>query len=241
MIAPSMPAPTPAVRADAAIRDVLKAQWDDEPAVRLDSPPGAGKTGVVERLAVQSLALIGERCAVVTQTNVQAFDLARRLGEHYPRLQFWLVLRDGLRVPADVAALGNLHVAHRLADLPSGPCVAIGNAAKWSWADETAAGSFALLIVDEAFQLPDYGFLQIANLARRVVLVGDPGQIDPIVRGEVERWRVTRPVRTSPVPRRSSRATRRSGGCRCRSRGASLLTRSRSSNRPSTPACRSRR
>ena len=49
-------------RADDLVRDVLRTQWQGVTAVRLDSPPGAGKTGVVERLAVQSLALLRERC-----------------------------------------------------------------------------------------------------------------------------------------------------------------------------------
>ena len=43
--------------------------------------------------------------------------------------------------------------------------------------------------MDEAYQLPDYRFQQIAGLARRVVLVGDPGQIPPVVACAVERWR----------------------------------------------------
>src|SRR5438094_8976812 len=87
---------TPAAAAEASVRDVLRTQWDGVTALRLDSPPGAGKTGVVERLAVQSLALMGERCMVVTQTNEQAFDMARRLGRGFPRLAFFLLARRGL-------------------------------------------------------------------------------------------------------------------------------------------------
>jgi Ni2+-binding GTPase involved in maturation of urease and hydrogenase len=70
---------TPVELADEAVRRVLQTQWDGVPAVRLDSPPGAGKTGIVERLAVQSLGLLHERCMIATITNEQAFDVARRL------------------------------------------------------------------------------------------------------------------------------------------------------------------
>src|SRR5262245_20440148 len=80
----------PTTLAEQAVERVLQTQWDGLPAVRLDSPPGAGKTGVVERLAVQSLALLQERCMVATMTNEQAFDVARRLARHYPRLEFHL-------------------------------------------------------------------------------------------------------------------------------------------------------
>src|SRR5439155_9912903 len=86
--------------ADDAVRRVLQTQWDGEPAVRLDSPPGAGKTGIVERLAVQSLGLLGERCMISTITNEQAFDVARRLARGYPRLQFTLFARAGLATPS---------------------------------------------------------------------------------------------------------------------------------------------
>ena len=51
---------TPSELADEAVRRVLQTQWDGEAAVRLDSPPGAGKTGIVERLAVQSLGILRE-------------------------------------------------------------------------------------------------------------------------------------------------------------------------------------
>ena len=70
--------------ADEAVRSVLRTQYDGLTALRLDSPPGAGKTGVVERLAVQSMASFDERCMVVTETNEQAFDLSRRCATYFP-------------------------------------------------------------------------------------------------------------------------------------------------------------
>src|ERR1700680_1410236 len=63
----------PELLATEAVTVVLKTQWDGEPAVRLDSPPGAGKTWVVERLAVQAMELHREQCMISTQTNEQAF------------------------------------------------------------------------------------------------------------------------------------------------------------------------
>lgn len=175
--------------ADDAVRQVLQTQYDRVPAVRLDSPPGAGKTGVVERLAVQGMALLGERCMVVTQTNQQAFDLARRCSGGFPGLDFVLLVQKDLPVPDDLMALTNLSVVRNPAQLPSGPCVVIANARRWSWSAANLHESFGCMIVDEAFQLSDYRFHEIANLAERFVLVGDPGQIAPIITAEVDRWR----------------------------------------------------
>jgi hypothetical protein len=167
---------------------------------------------VVERLAVQSLTLLRERCMVVTQTNEQAFDLSRRLARGFPRLPFTLFVTERLAVADDLPLLANLRIARDTAALPTGPCVVVANAARWSWLRPLGPGSdaagaaagddgdgtggwgdeaapFDLQLVDEAYQLPDYRFQQIAGLARRVVLVGDPGQIPPVVACAVERWR----------------------------------------------------
>lgn len=175
--------------ADEAVREVLRTQWAGETAVRLDSPPGAGKTRVVEYLAVQALAKLRERCMVVTQTNEQAFDLARRLARGFPNLSFTLFIRKDLVAPDDVATLPNLQLARAARDLPAGPCVVIANGAKWSWVVDGDVGAFDCQVIDEAFQLPDYRFHQIAGLASRIVLVGDPGQIAPVVTCEIERWK----------------------------------------------------
>ena len=174
--------------ADAAVRRVLETQWAGIPAVRLDSPPGAGKTGIVERLAVQSLVLLRERCMIVTQTNEQAFDLARRLAYGFPRHSFHILKRRDLTLPPFLEQAQNLVVVERFDELPQGPAVVIANASKWAWIQHHEQ-SFDLQIVDEAFQLPDYKFHQIAGLARRFVLVGDPGQIAPVIGCEIERWR----------------------------------------------------
>jgi hypothetical protein len=102
--------------------------------------------------------------------------------------------RAGLAVPRDLLGYSNLVIARTSAELPSSsPCVAIANAARWSWSDTTLYEPFDLQIVDEAFQLSDYRFHQIASLGRRLVLVGDPGQIAPVVTCDIERW-VSDPV-----------------------------------------------
>jgi len=175
-------------RASSAIEAVLATQWRRVPAFVLDSPPGAGKTGIVERLAVQGFARLNERVIIVTLTNEQAFDIAKRLAGGFPRIPIHMVVSKQLELPDEVADLPSLTLADSASALPTGPMIAIANAAKWSWFDhhEVLAD---LQIIDEAYQLPDYQFVQIAGLARRHALIGDPGQIAPVIQTELERWR----------------------------------------------------
>lgn len=167
---------------------VLATQWDQAPAVIVNSGPGAGKTGIVERVAALTIARLGQRCMIAAQTNQQAFDLARRIASHYTSFETHLLTKAGLTIPAHLTVLRGLRIVDSASHLPEGPCVVIANAAKWSWID-VHEPLFDVQLIDEAFQLPDYGFHMIAGLARRYVQVGDPGQIDPLIRCEIERWR----------------------------------------------------
>ena len=175
--------------ADDVVRAILRTQYEGLAALRIDSPPGAGKTGLVERLAVQGMAVMNERVMVATQTNEQAFDLARRLSLGFQRQNFALYVRRDLEVPSDLARHSNLALIRSPQAFPDGPCVVVANAARWSWLDDTSVAPFDLQIIDEAFQLPDHRFHQIAGMADRLIQIGDPGQIAPVVSIEIERWR----------------------------------------------------
>jgi hypothetical protein len=191
---------TPVQLAEDMLQTVLGTQWNRDSAVVLNSPPGAGKTGVAERLAVQGMGVMHERIMLTTQTNEQAFDLARRLCAGFKRLPFHLMTSEKLRIPSSVTDWANLSVIHNADGLPDGPSVVIGNGAKWSWLDADRR-LFDLQVVDEAYQLPDYRYHQIAGLASRQVLIGDPGQIDPVIQSELERWRCDPAGPHVPAPR----------------------------------------
>jgi hypothetical protein len=171
--------------AEQRTREIMHAQAYARDIV-VDSPPGAGKTGVVERLAVQGAWVNGQRVMIATQTNAQAFDLARRLAENW-RPNVCLFSRKGLALPRSLTKLPNLFPVTSIDDFPEGPCVVVANSRKWSYA-RLEDNAFDLLIVEEAYQLRDAEFVQIAGFAARRVLVGDPGQIDPVTSCDVSRW-----------------------------------------------------
>jgi len=174
--------------AENQVRSILLSQPDTAQLV-VDSPPGAGKTGVVERLAIQSAWIKRERVIIATQTNGQSFDLAMRLASGWNDHPVFLFTRKGLPLPSSIVEKSNIKQVDGLDQLPSGPLVVIGNSAKWSYSGfDGSEPIFDLMLVDEAYQLRDSQFAQISNLARRHVLVGDPGQIAPVTSVDIRRW-----------------------------------------------------
>lgn len=165
--------------AEAAAQAVLDAQRLRDALVLVDSPPGAGKTRLVVDAAAFSAVVLGERCAIVTLTNQQAFDVVRRLGQTHPGVPVALFARKGLDVPS------GLPVTRSAQSLPPG--IVVANAAKWA-ALPSAERPFDLMIVDEAYQLAFGDYRLVEGLAERALLVGDPGQLAPVTSCSTEGW-----------------------------------------------------
>src|SRR5262245_53263910 len=146
----------------------------DHRGVVVDSPPGAGKSTLVVRAAVE-LAAAGEPLIVVAQTNEQVDDLVVRLATAAPHLPIGRLSATDYIASPRVALCPSATVAARVGDLAS--CrVILGTAAKWAM---VAEGSWPWAIVDEAYQMRSDMLLRIANRFERALFVGDPGQLDP--------------------------------------------------------------
>ncbi|MCQ9183833.1 AAA family ATPase [Streptomyces sp. IBSBF 2953] len=172
---------TAATRATAAIlRDTLHGTARG---VVVDSPPGAGKSTLVVRAALE-LADAGRSLMVVAQTNAQVDDLVERLARKNPELPVGR-LHSSDADPYDKALerLPNVRKSAKAAELAGLPVV-ISTAAKWAHVKVDEPWRHA--IVDEAYQMRSDGLLAVAGLFERALFVGDPGQLDPfsIVGGE---------------------------------------------------------
>ncbi|MYS31270.1 AAA family ATPase, partial [Streptomyces sp. SID7804] len=165
---------------DAILRDTLHGAARG---VVVDSPPGAGKSTLVVRAALE-LAAAGRPLMVVAQTNAQVDDLVLRLAEQNPDLPVGR-LHSSDSDPYDKAldALDNVRTSAKAADL-AGLGVVLSTAAKWAHVKGVEPWEHA--IVDEAYQMRSDALLAVANLFQRALFVGDPGQLDPfsIVGGE---------------------------------------------------------
>ncbi|MEU0375365.1 AAA domain-containing protein [Streptomyces sp. NPDC006283] len=153
--------------------------------VVVDSPPGAGKSTLVVRAALE-LAAAGRPLMVVAQTNAQVDDLVLRLAEKEPELPVGR-LHSNDSDPYDKAldGLDNVHKSAKAGDL-AGLDVVISTAAKWAHVQGVEPWRHA--IVDEAYQMRSDALLAVAGLFERALFVGDPGQLDPFSLVGSEQW-----------------------------------------------------
>ncbi|MBP6832913.1 MAG: ATP-binding protein [Deltaproteobacteria bacterium] len=162
----------------------------------LKAPPGSGKTFVTTR-AVALAMHRKRRVAVAAQTNAQADDFCRRMAAEFPRIPVhrWASAQRGALQLGD-----SVTWITRTADLPAGPCVVVATSAKWAVADLDAHDPFDVLFIDEAWQMCWADFMLLGTVAPRFVLVGDPGQIAPVVPIDVSRWQTSRRPPHVPAP-----------------------------------------
>ncbi|AYN41153.1 helicase [Streptomyces dangxiongensis] len=176
------PAAAAARATDAILRDTLHGT---ERGVVVDSPPGAGKSTLVVRAALE-LAGAGRPLMVVAQTNAQVDDLVLRLAAKSPELPVGR-LHSSDSDPYDTAldALPNVRTSAKAADLKGLPVV-LSTAAKW--AHVTVDEPWRHAIVDEAYQMRSDSLLAVAGLFERALFVGDPGQLDPFATVGSDQW-----------------------------------------------------
>ncbi|MBG0717742.1 AAA family ATPase [Microbacterium sp. 2C] len=178
-----------------ASRSAVEAIWDSvgsgPRATVVDSPPGAGKSTLVRELARRQAAT-GVRVPVAAQTNHQADDLVR--GFVADGLAGGLTigrLHSGTYVmPSDIAGLPGIAGSQRLNDL-TGCDIIVATGAKWATVE--APEPWPLVIVDEAYQMRSDAFLHMGRISTRLLLVGDPGQLDPFTSAD-DRYFRGRPV-----------------------------------------------
>lgn len=168
------------------------------PITLVKAPPGAGKSYLVELVAGAHVAGNGERVAIGTPTRAQGADVAASISTTYKDIDLhWHAPADK---PHPEAA--GTHTP-KPADLPEGAHVAVGTLAKWANYPVPAEGEaypYDLLIIDEIFQSTTASITSIAHLAPRILAVGDPGQIDPVVTANLPEYGGRHASPAAPAP-----------------------------------------
>lgn len=175
-------------RVDGVRRSLLEYVARNEPLVIVKAPPGSGKT----RLITHTAALLRsreQRVAIAAQTNSQATDICSRIATEFRDLHV-VRFHSGAVIPENLGDYVSWTIDK--ANLAAGPTIVVGTVAKWGLIDPPQP-PFDWVLVDEAWQMAWADFMLLGDIAPRFVLVGDPGQIDPVVSVDVARW-VTAPT-----------------------------------------------
>jgi len=161
----------------------------------IKAPPGSGKTFTLLR-AIKEASDSNRRVAVAGQTNSQCDDICRRFAQDNPGLEIWRFLAASSSGLDD--AFDGVRYIQETGDLPDGPAVVVATTAKWSTVGDF--DPYDYLFIDEAWQLAWADFMILGRVASRFVLIGDPGQIAPVVSIPVKRWETAPRPPHRPAP-----------------------------------------
>lgn len=173
----------------------LFAVWSGDAAVVVDSPPGAGKTRLITHLAHLLHTRAGMTVAIASQTRAQGIDVANRTAATgTPTTMLTDTEKARPRGLHSDVTLTN----HRL--LRTGSGVIVATTARWLWMPTNRLAHFDVLLIDEAYQLTFADLGALGAVADQFVLVGDPGQIAPVVTGTTRRWETQASGPQVPAP-----------------------------------------
>lgn len=172
--------------ANNALREILEAHYCKEPCTIVEAPPGAGKSGALIRIAKQADRL-GERLLIATQSNEQLFSLVESLITRFSDVHPTVFVKASL-VEDVIERFGDtVHVTSRAADFVTGPVIVCANVSKWGFLHLPMR--FDTIVVDEAFQMKDSTYHLLANLSDSHMFIGDAGQIEPVVKSNIDRFK----------------------------------------------------
>lgn len=161
----------------------------------VQAPPGSGKTHMLLAV-VARLVKSGMSVALAAQTNRQADDISARWANDFEKLPAIRLGSSSSIRPANFPP--SIHWETDSANLPRSAGLYISTTAKWTTLRNPE--SFDLLAVDEAWQMSWAELMQCANLSRKFYLIGDPGQIPPVVTIDIRRWQTAPRPPHRPAP-----------------------------------------
>lgn len=187
-------------RADGSTKEALEAFYRRDPLVVVESPPGGGKSGIIVRAAALGWKA-GDNVLIGAQSQDQALELARSFNRLFPKIPLTFLasrekLEDSTKALEDHPSVV---VTRSMRTVAPGASIVIANTNKWGFVKDESA-RFDALIIDEAYQMHSALFDRIAGLGSRYFLVGDPGQIQPIVRADVRAFRTRPDAPHRPAP-----------------------------------------
>lgn len=173
-----------AILDDPITATIVNGVWSGDPLTIVPSPPGAGKTRLVVHLAPALCTAADMRVGIAAQTRAQVIEIAERLLALTDRVMVGWSAADPppKSIPADnIGSGGTLNFPG------SAGGIIVGTTRRWLGSKYNAVGCDVIL-VDEAWQATYADVAALGAFTDQIVCVGDPGQIEPVVRGSTARW-----------------------------------------------------
>lgn len=165
---------------------VIARIWRGGELTIVDSPPGAGKTALVVTTVAHLAMRAGMKILIGTPTRAQGAALIERLLAEVPARYIESGIA-GVVVPGPIVPASEKECRIRVATLAK--CRISGDRDR-----------FDLLVVDEAYQATNAIVSGAAAGMHQVLMVGDPGQIGPVVTVDVSIWRGMKNAPHLPAP-----------------------------------------
>ena len=185
--------------------------WSGVGAVVVAAPPGAGKTTMLVQVLPELISGADMHVAVAGQTRTQSVDVANRLEKAMPgkvavlassrdkiKNSTGLYLKRPKNLDHGVHFVANVDQAHQ-----KGAKAIVATSAKWKYfRPENSIIDFDLLVIDEAWQSHLADVREMGGIAPQMLMVGDPGQIDPVVSADTSLFAGAKNAPHLPAPDR---------------------------------------
>jgi hypothetical protein len=169
---------------------VLAHVWRGGELTIVDAPPGSGKTSLVSNIVANLATRAQMHILVAMPTRAQCLALAHRLATELSIDNIKIDMKDVEPEDLPEGYDAKRHTTHI-------PLVTIATLAKAKFMDRS---NIDLLVVDEAYQATHALVAQAKTDIPQVLMVGDPGQIGPVVTVDTSIWSGQKDAPHLPAP-----------------------------------------
>lgn len=187
---------------------LLRATWQGDRFIVVKAPPGAGKTQLLAELTAQLLLRTDLSINIATGTRQAGFSVAERVASCLLRIGDADPSTNWATMPTVNLAISKMNDGPQVRELDLRIRRSTASTVTPSTVTVRTVASLKIkqdvphdvLILDEAYQLTYSDAMVAASRFDQVVMIGDPGQIGPVVPVPTDTWSGMPGDPSQPVP-----------------------------------------